>query len=1010
MSRTTTTNADFWSAATAAFTTLPAAGATLFGWYKSTAIGADGQFLSVDSGTIDSNDWALMVGSGGVNGQVGIYAWSSGGSVAFGNAAGTLPNSVWRFVAGVLNTGASRAAYNNTTKGTSTTSATAPAGVNGMHINGINNRGIAGQHAHRGVGLRSYSDIELAYLAGGGQPSNLGVEHYWQMDSGGATESDVGSSASLIAFTLHGTTAGVDDPDFASYWTAAGLGAVSWTQGSAISNIDFTTKFRNAHSAYTTTLKVLSAGSQVTTTVGAGTASNLMTVNSVAGIAVGSYISDGPLGTQALVLSISGNTLLLNTFLSWANSDPIYVYTASTKTFTGPSITANVLSGTPAAGDVGTYTLIPRATCNNNAALIADGPSFTINVSSSGAAASFTAGPTLTSTQTDGHTFGVTSNQTAVCWLGYYVKGSSAPTAAQVIAGTGTGFIQKTSQSLTATVAGSITSTALTKVISDAYLCLTNGSGNSAVVPFTAILIAPAAGKQFVPITVISVSAVTKANPAQVTATAHGRTTGDYVQVYGLGGMVELNALFTAAQTVQCTVIDANTLTLNGIDSTGFTTYTSGGYLSFGASMYAQATTLPVTGDIGVWDVVTAENGLPVTAFANGRYSIAAGTMTSRQSWAVDIFSVSANGLVGVVTDYVANQPPLLVQQTIGSPLPGIFLAANQTIPSTNVVTPFAQDPEGDTLGVSFLATPAGISVSGQNATGTTGGAQILQTTATFTDKPGEQTSMGVAWVIGQVNPPLLLGLTQAPADRLLASTYLSATYASQADPNPAGAAPAGTVIAQNPPFGVPVQPNTVINVTLSNGLSSASAGGTTIINSSTLVKSTQLLLQESQSGQPTPLTEFIAFGSCLAGASDLAATGYRFFRIPSSAQITSIELQNSPIPGGNYCLGLYLPSGGAAIANAILCPQGLTLDTGRNVWTDVYMPSVVGGSPSPVNVGKRLWELLGLPADPSGIQDVVYDLVLTAVTPGTAAGIISMQAKYIRGPDRGMISAAPVK
>lgn len=1000
MSRTTSSNADFWSTSTPPFTTLPAAGASFGAWYKSTAIGADLQFISIDGGVLDSQCWALMVGSGGVAGQVGMYAWSSGGSVGFANAAGVLPNGVWRFVGGYAVNGALRGAFNGTTKGTKTQSATAPTGITGMHYNGINNRSVAGEHAHRFQGFRIWNDIEFNYLAGGGQPSNLVVDHYHQLDQA-TTESDIGASASPITMTVNGTTAGSDDPDFASYWTAAGLGAVSWTQGSAISNIDFTTKFRNVHSAYTTTLKVLSAGSQVTTTSGAGTASNLMTVNSVAGIAVGSYVSDGPSGTQALVLFISGTTLLLNTFLSWANTDPIYVYTATTKTFSGPSITANVLSGTPGPTDVGTYTLIPRSTCNNNAALIADGPAFTLNVSSSGAAASFTAGPTLTSTQTDGHTFAVTSNQTAVCWLGYYVKGSSAPTAAQVIAGTGTGFIQKTSQSLTATVAGSITSTALTKVISDAYLCLTNGSGNSAVVPFTAILIAPAAGKQFVPITVISVSAVTKANPAQVTATAHGRTTGDYVQVYGLGGMVELNALFTAAQTVQCTVIDANTLTLNGIDSTGFTTYTSGGYLSFGASMYAQATTLPVTGDIGVWDVVTAENGLPVTAFANGRYSIAAGTMTSRQSWAVDIFSVSANGLVGVVTDYVANQPPLLVQQTIGSPLPGIFLAANQTIPSTNVVTPFAQDPEGDTLGVSFLATPAGISVSGQNATGTTGGAQILQTTATFTDKPGEQTSMGVAWVIGQVNPPLLLGLTQAPADRLLASTYLSATYASQADPNPAGAAPAGTVIAQNPPFGVPVQPNTVINVTLSNGISSA--GGVPVITPAVGTRySAQLLnLQQIPAGMNlaylTGANPYDAADVCQALATDASGQQYRYFKVPSNARVIDLDAINDPNPtGSNYSCGValaegksgLLPAGAASIFFA-----SATMDAQRLHWTRLYMPQPIGSVYQTVNLSKRVWELLGLTADPNQI----YDLVLTAITPGQIGGYMALRLIYVQ-------------
>lgn len=998
MSRTTSSNADFWSTSTPPFTTLPAAGASFGAWYKSTAIGADLQFISIDGGVLDSQCWALMVGSGGVAGQVGMYAWSSGGSVGFANAAGVLPNGVWRFVGGYAVNGALRGAFNGTTKGTKTQSATAPTGINGMHYNGINNRSVVGEHAHRFQGFRIWNDIEFNYLAGGGQPSNLVVEHYHQLDQA-TTESDIGASASPITMTVNGTTAGSDDPDFASYWTAAGLGAVSWTQGSAISNIDFTTKFRNVHSAYTTTLKVLSAGSQVTTASGTGTASNLMTVNSVAGIAVGSYISDGPSGTQALVLFISGTTLLLNTFLSWVNTDPIYVYTASTKTFTGPSITANVLSGTPAAGDVGTYTLIPRATCNANAALIADGPAFTINVSSSGAAASFTGGPTLTSTQTDGHTFGVTSNQTATCWLGYYTKGSATPTAAQVIAGTGTGFIQHNSQALTASVAGSITSTALTKVISDAYLCLTNGSGNSAAVPFTAILVAPAAGKQFSAVTVFAITAVTKANPAQVTATAHGRTTGDYVQVYGLGGMIELNALFANAQTVQCTVVDANNVTLNGIDSTGFTTYTSGGNLSFGASIYAQASTAIVTGDVGVVDQVTKPDGLPVTVFPNGRFSIAAGAVTGRQSFAADAFSVSGNALIGVATDYIANQPPFLVQQTIGSPIPAIFLPANQTIPSTNVVSGFAQDPEGDTLTPSFAAVPAGITITGQNATGTTGAAQILQTTETFTDQAGEQTPMGVAWVIGQVNPPQILGLTQAQIDRLMAAIYLSATYASQADPNPAGPASPGTAIAQNPPFGVPVNPNTVINVTLSNGISASTAPITVPIGPrySAQLANLQQIPIGLNLAYLTGQNPYDAADVCLALAGDASGQQYRYFKIPSNARIIDLDVINDPNPtGSSYSCGIALPDGKPGIlpaGAASIFLAGASMDTQRTQWTRLYMPQVVGSVFQTVNLSKRVWELLGLTGDPN----LIYDVVLTAINPGQSGGYMALRLIYVQ-------------
>lgn len=72
-------------------------------------------------------------------------------------------------------------------------------------------------------------------------------------------------------------------------------------------------------------------------------------------------------------------------------------------------------------------------------------------------------------------------------------------------------------------------------------------------------------------------SAITKANPAVVTHTAHGfGAAAATLQVYatGLGGMVELNN-----REFQLTVIDANSYSL-AVNSSGFTTFTSGGQIS----------------------------------------------------------------------------------------------------------------------------------------------------------------------------------------------------------------------------------------------------------------------------------------------------------------------------------------------------------------------------------------------------------------------------------------------
>ena len=71
---------------------------------------------------------------------------------------------------------------------------------------------------------------------------------------------------------------------------------------------------------------------------------------------------------------------------------------------------------------------------------------------------------------------------------------------------------------------------------------------------------------------VANISGITKANPAVVTATAHGLRNNDIVAIASVGGMTELNG-----RSFEITVINANSFSLKGEDSTAHTTYTSGG-------------------------------------------------------------------------------------------------------------------------------------------------------------------------------------------------------------------------------------------------------------------------------------------------------------------------------------------------------------------------------------------------------------------------------------------------
>ena len=69
-----------------------------------------------------------------------------------------------------------------------------------------------------------------------------------------------------------------------------------------------------------------------------------------------------------------------------------------------------------------------------------------------------------------------------------------------------------------------------------------------------------------------NITAITKANPAVVTANSHGLSDGDRVFIKSVAGMTEVNNLeFTVANKT------TNTFELSGINSSAFTTYTSGG-------------------------------------------------------------------------------------------------------------------------------------------------------------------------------------------------------------------------------------------------------------------------------------------------------------------------------------------------------------------------------------------------------------------------------------------------
>lgn len=83
------------------------------------------------------------------------------------------------------------------------------------------------------------------------------------------------------------------------------------------------------------------------------------------------------------------------------------------------------------------------------------------------------------------------------------------------------------------------------------------------------------------------ISGMAQSAPLEVTSTAHSILDGWQVAVIGAKGMAEINAAdpndIKASEYYRCTVVDADTVIIDGISSERFKPYQSGGHLAFRA-------------------------------------------------------------------------------------------------------------------------------------------------------------------------------------------------------------------------------------------------------------------------------------------------------------------------------------------------------------------------------------------------------------------------------------------
>ena len=136
------------------------------------------------------------------------------------------------------------------------------------------------------------------------------------------------------------------------------------------------------------------------------------------------------------------------------------------------------------------------------------------------------------------------------------------------------------------------------------------------------------------------VEGVTQANPAVVSVQDHGWVNGTRIYFDNVGGMTELNG-----KTYTLANVTTHTFELQGIDSTGFSAFTSGGEAHWMRATMAKANSEAFTGDI-----VKVEKTTAATTIAGGITFTWTHGLNTVSTSATTVGTISVDDLIGFST------------------------------------------------------------------------------------------------------------------------------------------------------------------------------------------------------------------------------------------------------------------------------------------------------------------------------------------------------------------------
>jgi len=139
----------------------------------------------------------------------------------------------------------------------------------------------------------------------------------------------------------------------------------------------------------------------------------------------------------------------------------------------------------------------------------------------------------------------------------------------------------------------------------------------------------------------VTITGATKADPCVITAVAHGYSNGDEVFIYEVAGMEELNGKSYLVSNVTTDTYEITDVDGNDIDSTAYSTYTSGG-----VSTRIVEVDTPYSSD-EVLEIGTTQNA-DTMFLCHTSYDIRKLTRASHTSWTMATFVRTADPFTGV--------------------------------------------------------------------------------------------------------------------------------------------------------------------------------------------------------------------------------------------------------------------------------------------------------------------------------------------------------------------------